>query len=70
MKLSVYEDETGYEKREVKTRTIVETEKFSVDERITIISGIIAIMGKRKKKVREKNSSHGLSQTHALIGIR
>jgi len=28
----------------------VETEIFSVDERITIISGIIAIMGKKEGK--------------------
>ena len=33
---------------------IVETEIFSVDERVTIISGIIAIMGKKKERVREK----------------
>ncbi|HWR24729.1 MAG TPA: IS110 family transposase [Methanosarcina sp.] len=44
----MYEDETGYEKGEVQKRKIVETETFSVDERITIISGIIAIMGNKE----------------------
>ena len=42
----MYEDETGYQKVEVQKRKIVETEIFAVDERIKIISGIIAIMGK------------------------
>ena len=42
----MYEDETGYQKGEFQKRKIVETEIFSVDERITIISGILAIMGK------------------------
>lgn len=46
----MYEDETGYEKGEVKKRKIVETEMFSVDERITIISGIIAIMGNKEEE--------------------
>jgi len=44
----MYEDETGYEKGEIQRRKIVETEIFSVDERIKIISGIIAIMGKEE----------------------
>jgi transposase len=44
----MYEDETGYEKGEVQKRKIVETETFSVDERITIISGIIAMIGNKK----------------------
>jgi len=44
----IYEDETGYEKGEVKKRKIVQTETFSVDERITIISGIIAIIGNKE----------------------
>ena len=44
----MYEDETGYEKGEIQRRKIVETETFSVDERIIIISGIIAIMGKEE----------------------
>lgn len=44
----MYEDETGYQKGEIQKRKIVETEIFSVDERITIISGIIAIMGKKE----------------------
>jgi transposase len=33
----MYKDETGYEKREVKKRKIIETQIFSVDERITTI---------------------------------
>jgi hypothetical protein len=44
----MYEDETGSQKGEVQKRKIVETEIFSVDERITIISGIITIMGKKE----------------------
>ena len=44
----MYEDETGYEKGEVQKRKIVETETFSIDERITIISGIIAIIGNKE----------------------
>jgi transposase len=45
-----YEDETGYQKGEIQKRKIVETEIFSVDERITIISGILAIMGKKDQE--------------------
>ena len=45
-----YEDETGYQKGEVQKRKIVETEVFSVDERIKIISGIIAVMGKEEEE--------------------
>ena len=44
----MYEDGTGYEKGETQKRKIVETEIFSVDERIRILSGIIAIMGKEE----------------------
>ena len=33
----MYEDETGYQKGEIQKRKIVETEIFSVDERIKII---------------------------------
>jgi len=51
----MYQDETGYQKGEVHKRKIVETEIFSVDERIKIISGIIAIMEKRKKRVLEED---------------
>ncbi|MDR7667089.1 IS110 family transposase [Methanosarcina sp. Z-7115] len=43
----MYEDETGYKKGEIQKRKIVETEIFSVDERIKIISGIFAIMKKK-----------------------
>ncbi|AKB54684.1 Mobile element protein [Methanosarcina barkeri 227] len=42
----MYEDETGYKKGEVQKRKIVETEIFSVDERIKIISEIFAITEK------------------------
>ena len=44
----MYEDGTGYEKGETQKRKIVETETFSVDERIRILSGIIAIMDKEE----------------------
>ena len=43
----MYEDETGYQKGEIQKRKIIETEIFSVDKRIKIISGIFAIMGKK-----------------------
>jgi transposase len=46
----MYEDETGYKKAEVPKRKIVETEIFSVDERIKIISEIFAIMGKDERE--------------------
>ena len=39
----MYEDETGYKKREIQKRKIVETEIFSVDERIKIMSEIYVI---------------------------
>jgi hypothetical protein len=44
----MYEDETGYVKGEVQKRKIVETETFSIDERITIISGIISMIGNKE----------------------
>ena len=47
----MYEDETGYKKGEIQKRKIVETEIFSVDERIKIISEIFAI------KVKEDEES-------------
>lgn len=43
----------GYQKGEVHKRKIVETEIFSVDERIKIISGIIAIMEKKEEESME-----------------
>jgi transposase len=46
----MYEDETGYKKGEFQKRKIVETEIFSVDERIKIISEIFAIMGKEGRE--------------------
>lgn len=39
----MYEDETGYKKGEIQKRKIVETEIFSVDERIKIMSEIYVI---------------------------
>ncbi|AKB57335.1 Mobile element protein [Methanosarcina barkeri 227] len=42
----IYEDEIGYKKGEIQKRKIVETEIFSVDERIKIISEIFAITEK------------------------
>ncbi|BBL64611.1 Mobile element protein [Methanosarcina mazei TMA] len=44
----MYEDEIGYEKGEIQKRKIVKTEIFSINERITIISGIIAIIGNKE----------------------
>jgi len=44
----MYEDETGYQKGEIQKRNIVEIDIFSIDESIKIISGIIAIMGKKE----------------------
>jgi len=46
----MYEDEKGYKKGEIQKKKIVETEIFSVDERIKIISGIFAIMGKEGRE--------------------
>ncbi|AKB78527.1 hypothetical protein MSHOH_2044 [Methanosarcina horonobensis HB-1 = JCM 15518] len=46
----MYKDEIGYEKGEVQKRKIVKIEIFSVDERITTISGITAIMRKKRKE--------------------
>jgi transposase len=46
----MYKDETGYQKGEIQKRKIIETEVFSVDERIKIISGIFAIMGKKDQE--------------------
>ena len=45
----MYEDETGYQKGEIQKRKIVETEIFSVDERVKIISGILVIVGKEDR---------------------
>jgi len=46
----MYEDKSGYQKGETQKRKIVETAIFSVDERIKIISGIIAIMEKENEE--------------------
>jgi len=40
----MYEDETGYQKGEIQKRKIVETAEISIDERISIISEIFAIV--------------------------
>lgn len=47
----MYEDETGYVKGEGQRRKIVETEIFSVDERISIISEIFAIVENKKPEI-------------------
>ncbi len=44
------EDKTGYQKREIQKRIIVETETSSVNISINIIFGIIAIVGKKVLK--------------------
>jgi transposase len=46
----MYQYETGYQKGEIQKRKIVEIESFSIDESIKIISGIIAIMGKKESE--------------------
>ena len=48
----MYEDETGYIKGEVQRRKVVETEIFSIDERISIISEIFAIVEKKKPDIK------------------
>ena len=57
----MYKDETGYVKGEVQRRKIVETEIFSVDERISIISELSQLLKKRKGRVRDKQNNHLLS---------
>lgn len=47
----MYEDETGYQKGEIRKRKIVETAQISIDERISIISEIFAIVNKREPDV-------------------
>ena len=47
----MYEDELGYKKGEVQKRKIVESEEFSVDERISIISEIYAIVKKEEPDI-------------------
>jgi transposase len=46
----MYEDKSGYQKGKTQKRKIIETAIFSVDERIKIISGIFAIMGKEDEE--------------------
>jgi transposase len=46
----MYEDETGYQKGAIQKRKIVETDIFSIDESIKIISGVIAIIGKEERE--------------------
>ena len=48
----MYADEKGYVKGEVQRRKIVETETFSVDESITIISEIFAIVEKKEPDIK------------------
>jgi len=47
----MYEDETGYQKGEIQKRKIVETAEISIDERISIISEIFAIVNKKDTDV-------------------
>ena len=47
----MYEDEMGYKKGDVQKRKIVESEEFSVDERISIISEIFAIVKKEEPDI-------------------
>lgn len=47
----MYEDEMGYKKGEVQKRKIVESEEFSVDDRISIISEIFAIVNKKEPDI-------------------
>ncbi|WP_440945984.1 IS110-like element ISMac14 family transposase [Methanosarcina sp. T3] len=49
-KEEMYEDETGYKKGEIQKRKIVETEMFSVDERIKIMSEIYVIARNDEKE--------------------
>ena len=49
-KEEMYEDETGYKKGEIQKRKIVETEIFSVDERIKIMSEIYVIARNDEKE--------------------
>jgi hypothetical protein len=43
-------NQKGYEKGEIQKRKIVGTENISVNERIRIISGIIAVVGKEDEE--------------------
>ncbi len=47
----MYEDELGYKKGEVQKRKIVESEEFSVDERVSILSEIFAIVKKEEPDI-------------------
>jgi len=47
----MYEDELGYKKGEVQKRKIIESEELSVDERISIISKIYAIVKKEEPDI-------------------
>ncbi len=46
-----YEDETGYKKGEIQKRKIVENAEISIDERISIISEMFAIVNKKEVDV-------------------
>ena len=47
----MYEDNMGYKKEEFQKRKIVESEEFSVDERISIISEIFAIVNQKEPDI-------------------
>ena len=49
--MTLYEDETGYQKGDIKKRKIVETAEISIDERISIISEMFAIVNKKDTDV-------------------
>lgn len=50
----MYQDETGYEKGKVQNEEDCWNSDISLDEKITIISEITAIMGKKEQGVRDK----------------
>ena len=54
----MYEDETGYKKKEIQKRKIVETEIFSIDERIKIMSEIYVIARNNEREYLRKISSY------------
>jgi transposase len=47
----MYEDEMGYKKGEIQKRKIIESEEFSVDYRISIISEIFAVVNKKEPDI-------------------
>jgi len=68
----MYEDELGYKKGEVQKRKIVESEEFSVDERISIISEIYAIVKKEEPDItwRYRTQVHIPDPGSNLTGLK